>query len=65
VFTPAGRHYYLQTRLAQTETIEALIEQGLPFLPVFDDPFITFMEPRVVGVSETAFALRQDHLMER
>jgi hypothetical protein len=32
-FTPKGRHYYLQTQSLnglQTETIEALIEQGLP-----------------------------------
>ena len=66
--TPEGRHYYIQTRsLAgfQTETIEVLIDRGLP-LP---SPFSLIQVHNFhgvasrVGVSETAFALRQDHLM--
>ena len=65
---PNGRHYYAQTRSLkgfQTEAIEALIEQGLPF----SSPFSFMMAHHChgaasrVGVSETAFALRQDHLM--
>lgn len=68
VFTPAGRHYYLQTRsLAglQTETIDVLIEQGLPLPSPFSTINIHHFHGVAsrVGVSETAFALRQDHLM--
>jgi FAD/FMN-containing dehydrogenase len=68
VFTPAGRHYYLQTRsLAglQTETIEVLIEQGLPLPSPFSTINIHHFHGVAsrVGVSETAFALRQNHLM--
>ncbi|MBW4639938.1 MAG: FAD-binding oxidoreductase [Gloeocapsa sp. UFS-A4-WI-NPMV-4B04] len=66
--TPKGRHYYIQTRSLkglQTETIKVLLEQGLP-LP---SPFSLIQVHNFhgaasrVGVSETAFALRQDHLM--
>jgi FAD/FMN-containing dehydrogenase len=67
-YTPAGRNYYLQTRsLAglQTETIAALIEQGLPLPSPFSTINIHHFHGAAsrVGVSETAFALRQDHLM--
>jgi FAD/FMN-containing dehydrogenase len=67
-FTPAGRHYYLQTRSLpyfQTETIEAMIEQGLPLPSPFSTINIHHFHGAAsrVGVSETAFALRQDHLM--
>jgi len=62
-FTPKGRHY-LQTQSldAQTETIEALIEQGLPLLH-FQRLSITFMEPQAGRCVRDCFALRQDHLM--
>ena len=67
-FTPKGRHYYLQTQSLkglQTETIEALIEQGLPLPSPFSAINIHNFHGAAsrVGVSETAFALRQDHLM--
>ncbi|MFQ4143437.1 FAD-binding oxidoreductase [Chlorogloeopsis sp. ULAP02] len=67
-FTPKGRHYYLQTqslKRLQTETIEALIEQGLPLPSPFSAINIHHFHGAAsrVGVSETAFALRQDHLM--
>lgn len=67
-FTPKGRHYYLQTQSLdgfQTETIEALIEQGLPLPSPFSAINIHHFHGAAsrVGVSETAFALRQDHLM--
>ncbi|MBW4689146.1 MAG: FAD-binding protein [Komarekiella atlantica HA4396-MV6] len=67
-FTPKGRHYYLQTQSLkgfQTETIEALIEQGLPLPSPFSMINIHNFHGAAsrVGVSETAFALRQDHLM--
>jgi len=63
-----GRHYYLQTQSLegfQTETIEALIEQGLPLPSIFTAINIHHFHGAAsrVGVSETAFALRQDHLM--
>jgi FAD/FMN-containing dehydrogenase len=65
---PNGRHWYAQTQSLkgfQTEVIEALIEQGLPFSSPFS--FIAAHHfhgaASHVGVSETAFALRQDHLM--
>ncbi len=68
VNAPKGRHYYTQTQSLkglQAETIEALIEQGLPFSSPFS--FMTAHHfhgaASRVGVSETAFALRQDHLM--
>ena len=67
---PKGRHYYIQTRSLdglQTETIEVLLEQGLPLSSPFSmiglDNFHGVASR--VGVSETAFALRQDHLMVR
>jgi FAD/FMN-containing dehydrogenase len=67
-FTPKGRHYYLKTQSLdsfQTETIEALIEQGLPLPSPFSMINIHNFHGAAsrVGVSETAFALRQDHLM--
>ena len=67
-FTPKGRHYYLQTQSLdglQTETIEALIEQGLPLPSPFSAINIHNFHGAAsrVGVSETALALRQDHLM--
>jgi FAD/FMN-containing dehydrogenase len=66
-FAPPGLHYYIQTRsLAgfQTETIETLIEQGLPLPSPFSTINIHHFHGAAsrVGVSETAFALRQDHL---
>jgi FAD/FMN-containing dehydrogenase len=67
-FTPKGRHYYLQTQSLnglQTETIEALIEQGLPLPSPFSMININNFHGAAsrVGVCKTAFALRQDHLM--
>ncbi|MBD2309585.1 FAD-binding oxidoreductase [Chroococcidiopsis sp. FACHB-1243] len=67
-YTPAGRNYYLQTRslaVLQTGEIEALIEQGLPLPSPFSTINIHHFHGTAsrVGVSETAFALRQDHLM--
>ncbi len=67
-YTPAGRYYYLQTQsLAelQTETIEALIEPGLPLPSPFSTINIHHFHGAAsrVSTSETAFALRQDHLM--
>ena len=66
--TPEGRHYYIQTRSLdgfQTETIEVLIDRGLPLPSPFSliqvHNFHGFASR--VGVSETSFALRQDHLM--
>lgn len=68
VNAPKGRHWYVKTQSIkgfQTEAIEALIEQGLPFSSPFS--FMTAHHfhgaASRVGVSETAFALRQDHLM--
>jgi FAD/FMN-containing dehydrogenase len=65
---PSGRHYYIQTQsLAglQSETIDALLEQGLPLpSPMSIISLHNFHgAASLVGVSETAFALRQDHLM--
>jgi FAD/FMN-containing dehydrogenase len=67
-FTPAGRHYYIQTQSLngfQTEAIATLIEQGLPLPSPFSMINIHDFHGAAsrVGVSETAFALRQDHLM--
>lgn len=66
--TPNGRYYYIQTRSLnslQTETIEALLEQGLPFSSPFSMILLHNFHGAAsrVGVSETAFALRQDYLM--
>jgi len=62
-----GGHYYVETQSIkgfQPEIIDALIERDCHFLPRFHQlRSITFMEPSRVGASETAFALRQDHLM--
>jgi FAD/FMN-containing dehydrogenase len=67
---PEGRHYYIQTQSLnglQTETIEVLIEQGLPLSSPFSQIGLDNFHGVAsrVGVSETAFALRQDHLMVR
>jgi FAD/FMN-containing dehydrogenase len=64
---PSGRHYYEQTQSLyglQSEAIEALIE-GLPFPSPFSLISLHHFHGAAsrVGVSETAFALRQDHLM--
>ncbi len=64
---PKGRHYYIQTQSLnglQTETIEVLIEQGLPLSSPFSLIELHNFHGAAsrVGVSETAFALRQDHL---
>ncbi len=64
---PEGRHYYIQTQSLnglQTETIEVLIEQGLPLSSPFSLIELHNFHGAAsrVGVSETAFALRQDHL---
>ncbi len=65
---PKGRHYYVQTQSLnglQTETIEVLIEQGLPFSSPFSIISLDNFHGAAsrVSVSETAFALRQNHLM--
>lgn len=65
---PKGRHYYIQTRSLdglQTETIEVLMEQGQPFSSPFSMILMHNFHGAAsrVGASETAFALRQDHLM--
>ena len=67
---PKGRHYYIQTRSIQglqAETIEVLLEQGLPLSSPFSMIGLDNFHGAAsrVGVSETAFALRQDHLMVR
>ncbi|WP_082690180.1 BBE domain-containing protein [Leptolyngbya sp. NIES-2104] len=67
-FAPHGLHYYIQTRSFkefQAEMIETLIEQGLPLPTLFSTINIHHFHGVAsrVGVSETAFALRQDHLM--
>jgi FAD/FMN-containing dehydrogenase len=65
---PEGRHYYIQTQSIdglQTETIEILLDRGLPLSSPFSMISIHNFHGAAsrVGVSETAFALRQDHLM--
>ncbi|MBV8885410.1 MAG: FAD-binding oxidoreductase [Chroococcidiopsidaceae cyanobacterium CP_BM_RX_35] len=65
---PKGRHYHVQTqslRGLQTETIEVLIEQGMPFTSPFSMILMSHFHGAAsrVGASKTAFALRQDHLM--
>jgi FAD/FMN-containing dehydrogenase len=65
---PKGRHYYTQTQSLknlQTEAIEVLIEQGLPLPSPFSLIALQHFHGAAsrVGASETAFALRQDHLM--
>ncbi|XGV97615.1 MAG: FAD-binding oxidoreductase [Leptolyngbya sp. BL-A-14] len=65
---PKGRHYYNQTQSLsglQAEAIEVLIEQGLPLSSPFSLIELQQFHGAAsrVGVSETAFALRQDHLM--
>jgi len=64
---PKGRHYYAKTQSIkgfQPEIIDTLIEQGLPF----SSPFIALHHfhgaASRVGASETAFALRQDSMVE-
>ncbi len=61
-------HYYIQTRSLpelQSETIEALIEQGLPLTSPFSSIGLYHFHgvPGRVSASETAFAHRQNHLM--
>ncbi len=65
---PKGRYYYEQTQSLpglQSEPIEALIEQGLPLSSPFSLISLHHFHGAAsrVGVSETAFALRQNHLM--
>nr|MDZ8003366.1 FAD-binding oxidoreductase [Nostoc sp. DedSLP05]MDZ8100880.1 FAD-binding oxidoreductase [Nostoc sp. DedSLP01] len=65
---PKGRHYYTQTQSLnglQTETIEVLIEQSLPFSSPFSIVGLINFHGAAsrVGAYETAFALRQDHLL--
>jgi hypothetical protein len=65
---PKGRHYFIQTRwLAdlRAETIEVLVEQAQQFSSPFSAIALHHFHgtARRVAVSETAFALRQDHLM--
>ncbi|MBW4639934.1 MAG: BBE domain-containing protein [Gloeocapsa sp. UFS-A4-WI-NPMV-4B04] len=67
---PKGRHYYIQTRSLkglQAKTIEVLLEQGLPLSSPFSMIGLDNFHGAAsrVAVSETAFALRQDHLMVR
>jgi FAD/FMN-containing dehydrogenase len=65
---PKGRHYYAKTQSIkgfQPEIIDTLIEQGLPFSSPFSFIALHHFHGAAsrVGASETAFALRQDHLM--
>jgi FAD/FMN-containing dehydrogenase len=65
---PKGRHYYAKTQSIkgfQPEIIDTLIEQGLPFSSPFSFIALHHLHGAAsrVGASETAFALRQDHLM--
>lgn len=63
-----GGHYYVKTQSIkgfQPEIIDALIEQGLPFSSPGSLIALHHFHgaARRVGASETAFTLRQDHLM--
>ncbi|RUS93620.1 6-hydroxy-D-nicotine oxidase [Dulcicalothrix desertica PCC 7102] len=65
---PKGRHYSAKTHSIkgfQPEIIDTLIEQGLPFSSPFSFIALHHFHGAAsrVGASETAFALRQDHLM--
>ncbi len=65
---PKGRHYYIQTQSLnglQTETIEVLIQQGLPLSSPFSLIELHNFHGTAsrVSASENAFALRQNHLM--
>ncbi len=65
---PKGRHYSAKTQSIkgfQPEIIDTLIEQGLPFSSPFSFIALHHFHGAAsrVGASETAFALRQDHLM--
>ena len=65
---PKGRHYFIQTQSLdglRVETIEALIDQARQFSSPFSAISIHHFHGAAgrVGVSETAFGLRQDHLM--
>ncbi|MBD2534807.1 FAD-binding oxidoreductase [Nostoc flagelliforme FACHB-838] len=65
---PKGGHYYCNTQSIkgfQPEIIDTLIEQGLPFSSPFSMIALHHFHGAAsrVGASETAFALRQDHLM--
>ncbi|KAM3093039.1 FAD-binding oxidoreductase [Phormidesmis sp. 146-12] len=65
---PKGRYYHAKTQSIkgfQPEIIDTLIEQGLPFSSPFSFIALHHFHGAAsrVGASETAFALRQDHLM--
>ncbi|NJP12043.1 MAG: FAD-dependent oxidoreductase [Cyanobacteria bacterium CRU_2_1] len=65
---PKGRHYHAKTQSIkgfQPEIIDILIEQGLPFSSPFSFIALHHFHGAAsrVGASDTAFALRQDHLM--
>jgi len=63
---PKGRHYYAKTQSIkgfQPEIIDTLIEGTAIFFPLFIALHHFHGAASRVGASETAFALRQDHLM--
>jgi FAD/FMN-containing dehydrogenase len=65
---PKGRHYYIQTRWLdglRAETIAALVEMAQQFSSPFTAIALHHFHgaPSRVPVAETAFALRQDHLL--
>jgi hypothetical protein len=65
---PKGRYYFVQTQSLDglcAETIEALVEQAQRFTSPFSVIAIDHFHGAAsrVAVSETAFALRTDHLM--
>ncbi|MBW4619599.1 MAG: FAD-dependent oxidoreductase [Cyanosarcina radialis HA8281-LM2] len=65
---PKGRYYHAKTQSIegfQPEIIDTLLEQGLPFSSPFSFIALHHFHGAAsrVGSSETAFALRQDHLM--
>jgi FAD binding domain/Berberine and berberine like len=65
---PKGRHYFCQTQSLdslQTETIEILVEQARSFSSPYSLLSFHHFHGKAsrVGISETAFGLRQDHLM--
>jgi FAD/FMN-containing dehydrogenase len=65
---PSGRHYYLQTRSLEgprAETIDLLVDLAQQFSSPLSLVSVHHFHGAAsrVGVSETAFARRQDHLM--
>src|SRR5262249_23705863 len=67
-FFPAGRHYFAQTRSLvgqRAETVEILVESARRFPSPFSAIAVHHFHGAAsrVGASETAFALRRDHLM--